>query len=261
MNEEQEGINLEMVNSDGNINLPSVEEPTEPETTETEPVKEETTIDKEKEDLKKGVNYERKMRKEAEKQNKELVARIEALENANKASEKTTLETLLESGIEEGIAKSIASVIDKKQEGSKKAEQELNAIKFKYELSEKSKDSNFSDIMDYEDDIKDLCDKGLSIEQAYYALSYDKSKTINTKSEIERKVEAKLQNNQDRKDILGNINSNAGGVASTNDNKPKATSLEIAAAKAAGMDINDYLAAKNANSIKDYNSYLSKKTK
>ena len=69
-----------------------------------------------------------------------------------------------------------------------------------------------------------------------------------------------MQNNQARKEILGNINSNAGGV-SVSDNKPKATAAEIAAAKMAGIDISDYLAAKNANSIKQYDDYSKRKTK
>ena len=64
----------------------------------------------------------------------------------------------------------------KKQSNSNKVEQELASMRFKLELSEKSKDSIFSDIMDYEEDIKDLVDKGLSVEQAYYALNYDKTK-------------------------------------------------------------------------------------
>ena len=105
-----------------------------------------------------------------------------------------------------------------------------------------------------------MTNKGLSIEQAYYAASCKKTST-NTKSEIEKEVEVKLQNNQARKDILGNVNSNAGGVATNNSNKPKATANEIAMAKLAGMDLNDYLAAKQANSIKQYDNYLKKKVK
>lgn len=261
MENEQEGINLEAVNlgTDDTITLPGVEETTEP--VEPEKVEKEHTIDEEKENLKKGVNYERKLRKEAEKKNKELEARLTALENASKVPEKTTLDELVENGVDESIAKSIASAIDKKQEGSQKVEKELSDMKFKYELSEKSKESNFSDIMEFEDEIKAFVDKGLTIEQAYYALNYDKAKSINTKSEIERKVEAKLQNNQDRKEILGNINSNAGGVIHNDKDNPKASANEIAMAKLAGMDINDYLAAKNADSIRQYDSYLKKKTK
>ena len=265
MENEQEGINLEAVNlkNEEGIVLPgATEEEVEETTVQTEQVETntESDIDEEKESLKRGLNKERKARKEAEKKNKEFEARIAALEEATKANKKTTLEKLVEDGVDESIAKSIAAAIDEKQSDSNKVEQELSDMKFKLELSEKSKDSNFSDIMDYEDDIKDLVDKGLSVEQAYYALNYNKKKTVNTKSEIERKVEAKMQNNQARKEILGNINSNAGAVANS-ENKPKASATEIAAARMAGIDINDYLAAKNADSIKQYNDYNKRKTK
>lgn len=265
VDEELEGINLEAVNLENEeaIVLPNSTEEAE-ETTEIKEVVEEnndSVVDEEKEALKRDINKERRARKDAVKRNKELEARIAALEEATKVNKKTTLEELVENGVDESIAKSIAAAIDKKQSNSNKIEQELADMKFKLELSEKSKESNFSDIMDYEDEVKGLVDKGLTIEQAYYALNYDKNKIVNTKSEIERKVEAKIQNNQARKEILGNINSNAGGVVSNNESKPKASAAEIAAARMAGIDINDYLAAKNANSIKQYDDYNKRKTK
>ena len=267
MENEQEGINLEAVNlGEEGIVLPGATEEVVEETvveennTNTTETDTDTTVDEEKEALKRDINKERKARKDAVKKNKELEARIAALEESAKANQKTTLEKLVENGVDESIAKSIAAAIDEKQSDSNKVEQELATMRFKLELSEKSKDSNFSDIMDYEDDIKDLVDKGLSVEQAYYALNYDKKKTNNTKSEIERKVEAKMQNNQARKEILGNINSNV-GAASNSESKPKASAAEIAAARLAGISINDYLAAKNADSIKQYNDYNKRKTK
>lgn len=276
MENEQEGINLEAVNlgNDEGIILPGTEEEVE-ETVEQENTGSDTNsnedlnndstediVDEEKESLKRGVNRERDRRKKAEKKNKELEARIAALEEKMQTPTKSTLDKLLGSGVDESIAKSIADAIDEKQSNSNKVEQELADMKFKLELSEKSKESNFSDIMDYEDDIKNLVDKGLSVEQAYYALNYDKKeKSVNMKSEIERKVEAKMQNNQARKEILGNINSNAGGAVSNTENTPKASSAEIAAARLAGIDIKDYLAAKNADSIKQYNDYNARKMK
>lgn len=267
MEEEQEGINLEAVNlgTDDSIILPNVEEEQiDDDNNQSSNVEPTTVIDEEKESLKKGINAERKARKEAEKKAKELEARITALENAGSKPEKSTYEELIENGIDESVARTIANTIDKRTQKSSSAEnveKELAAMKFRNELLEKSKDSNFSDILDYADEIKDLVDKGLSIEQAYYATNYENNKTLNTKSEIERKVEAKLQNNQTRKEILGNINSNAGGTVSGNTNKPKATATEIAIAKMAGIDIEDYLAAKNADSIKQYDSYSNKKKK
>ncbi len=256
MENEQEGIDLGTINSGGDsITLPEVDE-----VQENNIATEQTTVvDEEKESLKRSLNAERRARKEAEKKNKEFEARLSALEDASKAQEKTTLDELIESGVEESIAKSIAGAIDKKQSGSKKLEKELADMKFKNELLEKSKENSFNDIVEFEDEIKPLVDKGLSIEQAYYAVSYNK--TANSNSEITRKVEAKIQNNQARKEILGNINSNAGGAVENTTPKVKATATEYALAKVAGMDINDYLAAKNADSIKQYNEYNKKKVK
>lgn len=272
MENEQEGINLETVNlnADEGIRLP-VEEETVDNNTETNSTEsndntknEENTneVDEEKENLKKGVNFERKKRKEAEKKNKELEARIAALEQANKPAEKSTLEELLEAGVDESIAKAIVTGIDKKQADNKKVEKELADLKFENALLEKSRDKNFENIMDQADEVKELVDKGLSIEQAYYALNYTKLKEEpqNTKSEIQRKVEAKMQNNQERKEILNNANSNAGGAVN-NSNTPKASSAELAMARLAGMSIEDYLAAKNSDNIKAYTEYENKKVK
>lgn len=263
----QEGIEIETLNPenegiyipDEDINTPETEsEETEVEVVETENVETntETTVDTDKELLKKGVNAERKRRKEAEKKNKELEARIKALEEANKTPTKTTVEELIENGVDESIAKTLAAAIDKKQEGSKKAEKELADLKFKYSLSEVSKKDGFDDIEEYAEEIKDLVDKGLTIEQSYYALTGGNTKTSNTKSEIERKVEAKLENKQARKEILGNINSSIGTTNISNNNqKAKASAEEVAIAKAAGMSIEDYLAIKGMDNVKEYEQY------
>ena len=270
MEDGQEGINLETVNlnTDEGIKLPVEEEPVDKNTKTTE-VKNNTEVendlnevDEEKENLKKGVNFERKKRKEAEKKNKELEARIAALEQANKSTEKSTLDELLEAGVDESIAKAIVTGIDKKQADNKKVEKELADLKFQNALLEKSRDKNFENIMDQADEVKELVDKGLSIEQAYYALNYTKLKEEpqNTKTEIQRKVEAKMQNNQERKEILNNANSNAGGAVN-NSNTPKASSAELAMARLAGMSIEDYLAAKNSDNVKAYTEYEKKKVK
>lgn len=264
MANEQEGIDIETLNPENEgIYIPDEEIDTSVETQVEEPetididVEDkgtETTVDTDKENLKKGVNYERKLRKEAEKKNKELEARIKALEESNKTPEKTTLEELIESGIDESIAKSIASAIDKKQSGAKQTEKELANLKFQLSLSETSKKSGFEDIAYYADDIKDLVDKGLTIEQSYYALTGG-SKTANSNSEIERKLEAKLENKQARKEILGNISKNVGAPIVQNKSKIQASAEEVAIAKAAGMSIEDYLAVKGMDNVKEYAEY------
>jgi hypothetical protein len=264
MANEQEGIDIETLNPENEgIYIPDEEIDTTVDTENETPEvagnnvgdnETETTVDTDKENLKKGVNYERKLRKEAEKKNKELEARIKALEESNKTPEKTTLEELVESGIDEGIAKSIATAIDKKQEGSKQTEKELANLKFQLSLSETSKIPGFEDIADYADEIKTLVDKGLTIEQGYYALTGGR-KTNNSNSEIERKLEAKLENKQARKEILGNINKNVGATVVQNKSKLQATAEEVAIAKAAGMSIEDYLAVKGIDNVKEYAEY------
>lgn len=253
--EELEGIELETVDSEEGIELPDVEENEEvgeaenAETTETE-----TTADDDKENLKRSVNKERRARKEAEKKYKELEARMAALEEANKTPEKTTLDELIESGVDEDIAKSIANAIDKKKGDNSNLAKELADVKFEASITKKSKEAGFEDIEEYADEIKDLVSKGLSIEQSYYAVTYDKPKSKDTKSEIQRKVEAKMQNNKARKDILGNYNSNQGATSNTT-SRVQLSPEEKGIAAMAGLTAEEYAAFKSMDSIRDYNKY------
>lgn len=269
MENEQEGIVLETVDLEKEgIVLPGVDEEVGEETetgtsqdTETQTTNTNTSeIDEEKESLKRALNAERKERKKAEKTSKDFEARLKALEEANKAPQKTTEEELIENGIDESVAKTIAAAIDKKQKTDSNLAKELADIKFKSTLVEKSKEEGFEDIVDYADEIKELVNKGLTLEQSYYAMTYDNSKTHNTKSEIERKVEAKLQDNQARKNILGNVNNQTGAVPNS---KPKLnlSSEEKAIAAMSGMTPEEYAAIKGMNSVKDYQKYNSAKKK
>lgn len=269
MENEHEGIVLETgdLEKEG-IVLPSVEEKVEEETetgtnvdTETQTTEtQKPKVDEEKERLLKALNEERKARKQAEKSNKDFEARIKALEDASQEPQKTTEQELIENGVDESIAKSIAAAIDKKQSNNSKLVKELADVKFNSSLMEKSKEEGFEDIVDYADEIKELVDKGLTLEQSYYAVTYDNSKTRNTKSEIERKVEAKLQDNQARKNILGNVNNQTGAVPNS---KPKLnlSNEEKAIAAMSGMTPEEYAAIKGMNSVKDYQKYNSTKKK
>ena len=269
MSIEQEGIELETINPDNDtIILPDVEDneteadisdntqvDTDVEDIENTDV--ENSVDGEKESLQRGLNKERRLRKEAEKKNKEIEARLKALEEANKEPEKSTYDTLIEGGIDEEVAKSVAKAIDSKQTNTKGLEKEIAELRFKDSLNAKSKEVGFEDILDYADEIKDLVDKGLTIEQSYHALNYDKPQTKNTKSEIERKLEAKMQNNNARKEMLSGINSNSG--ASKNNNKVNLSATEKAIAAAAGMTVQEYEAYKNMQSNRDYTKYKGSK--
>lgn len=269
MNIEQEGIELETINPDNDtIILPDVEDnETEVDTSDNTQVDTdvetigntdvENSVDEEKESLQRGLNKERRLRKEAEKKNKEFEARLKALEEANKEPEKSTYDTLIEGGIDEEVAKSVAKAIDSKQTNTRGLEKEIAELRFKDSLNAKSKEEGFEDILDYADEIKDLVDKGLTIEQSYHAVSYDKP-TVNTKSEVERKLEAKMRNNNARKEILGNINDNSTASHNTS-SRVKLSATEKAVAAAAGMTAEEYAAVRDIDSVKDYNSYKSKK--
>jgi len=255
MDKELDGIELETIdlnNTTDEIVLPDVdnEENDGIENTEIETENNTKVTDEEKESLKRGVNAERKARKEAERKNKELEARIKALEEANTTPEKSTLDELIESGIDETIAKTIATAIDKKKTDNSDLAKELANVKFENELNKKSREVGFEDITEFSDEIKELVDKGLSLEQSYYAVTYNQPKSKNTKTEIERKVEAKLQNNHARKEILGNYNDNTGTNSKSNV-KLNLTDEEKGIAAMAGMSIEEYVAFRDMKSIKD----------
>ena len=132
------------------------------------------------------------MRKAAEKENRELKEQLAQLtQKTNTAPEKNTVDELIEGGVDPEIAKSISAAINKKDKGSEQLKKELADMKFKLELSEKSKDSEFSDILEHEDEIRPLVDKGLSVEQAYYAVNHNRVQ--NTNREIEKTVHQKQQ--------------------------------------------------------------------
>ena len=274
-----DGIDLETVNpvNDSEIEIPDelleeagVEMPKEetgdedePETDNAgndnpEPENQDEKPDKtEKEkDLERDLSKERKQRNEAQKRAKEWEERIKALEEATKKPEKTTLDTLIESGVEEGIAKSIASAIDSKKDNTSKLEKELADLRFERDLSAKSKEEGFEDIEEYADEIKEFVDKGLTIEQAYHALSYD-NPTSNTKREIERTIEAKMMNQNAKKEMLGNTNSNVGKSTDTK-SKVNLSKNEYLVAQIEGITPEEYAAMKNVNSNKDYKKLKNK---
>ena len=82
--------------------------------------------DDKKVNLQKGVNYERKLRKAAEKENRELKEQLAQLtQKTNTAPEKNTVDELIEGGVDPEIAKSISAAINKKDKGSEQLKKEL----------------------------------------------------------------------------------------------------------------------------------------
>lgn len=250
MDEElQEGVELETVNSN---------EVMDNDVDNTQVDNQNATVDEDKTaSLQRGLNKERALRKAAEKKNKEFEARLEALEKANKEPEKSTYETLIEGGIDEEVAKSVSKAIDSRRTDTSKLEKEIADLKFDNSLKALSKQEGYEDIEDYADEIKDLVDKGLTIEQSYHAVAYDKPNTQNTKSEMQRKLEVKMQNNNARREILQSTNNNSG--AANNSKTIKLTVAEKEAAAAAGMTAEEYAAIRDVEDINQYNNYKNRK--
>lgn len=201
---------------------------------------------KDKETLLNALNRERRLRKEAEKK---------AKTKQNEASEQSTYQSLIEAGVDKNIAKTIVEMNNKSNE-------EIAEIKFKNSVLELSRKNEFSDIENYVEDIKPFVDKGLTLEQAYYAVTGGKKHTRTTEAEIKRQLEAKMLNNSKRAKALdvdttgSNDNNNTTTIS-----KPKYTALEQKLAKVAGIPVEEYVAFKNISSQDDYQSYKKKKSK
>ena len=246
MEEELEGVMIDNPDAEG-IVLPSVDDEEEDvkdtqETSETKEVKEENNTS-EIESLKKALNAERKQRKELQKQ-------LKNASNVEKA--KSTYDTLVEKGVDEELAKTLAAAIDKPDD-------RVAELQFSNDLIRVSKNPDFADIENYADEIKPLVNKGITIEQAYYAVTGGLKTEVNTRSEIKREVEAKLKNQKQKAEIL-DIDTRS-EVADVKSNKLKYNATELAVAKAAGMTIEEYKATQNMNSIKDYERYKQSKLK
>lgn len=251
--DEQEGVEI-MNPEEGEVALPNVDEEMEQE--ETEEIQDETIEEGEGQEpkakthseedflkLKNALNAERKKSKEYKKQLSEM-----------QKTKKSTYDTLIEKGVEVELAKTLSEAIDKPDDRIADMQFENNILKV-------SRKEGFEDIEEYSEDIRPLVDKGLTVEQAYYAVTGGKKKptNVNTKSEIRREVEAKLKNQKEKANIL-DIDTKGEEPIQTK-NKLKYTSLELAAAKAAGMTIEEYKAVQKMSSTTDYEKYLASKKK
>ena len=231
MDEEQEGVQLTDPETEG-IELPEVDEAEEVEEN-TENVEEETSEENQEEpeqenksadknsSLQKALNAERAKRKQLEKQ-------IKALQ---RSGGKSTFDKLKENGVDEELAKTLSEAIDKPND-------EVADLKFTSDLLRLSKRPEFADIENYAEDVRDFVDKGLSIEQAYYAATGGKKRNENTRSEIKRELEAKMKNQKQKAEIL-DIDTNS-NVSISEQGALKYSATELAMAKAAGMTIEEY---------------------
>ena len=247
MEEEQEGVLIENSNEEG-IELPMVddEEVVKQEDVATEENTEgsEEAEDFDKEALLKALNAERKQRKQLQKQLKE--------NSKSETTKKSTYDTLIEQGVDKELAKTLSDAIDKPDD-------RVANLQFSNDLLRVAKKPGFEDIEEYAEEIRPFVDKGLTIEQAYYAATGELKKSSNTKSEIKRELEAKMKNQKIKSSIL-DIDTNS-TATETKTKKVQYTGLELAAAKAAGMSIEEYKAFQKFSSVNDYENYKKSKSK
>ena len=75
---------------------------------------------------------------------------------------KSTYDALIEQGVDEPLAKTLSKAIDR-------PDKQIADLQFNSDLLRTSKKEGFADIENYADEIRAFVDKGLTIEQAYYA--------------------------------------------------------------------------------------------
>lgn len=244
---ENEEIELDDIldEQEGVEDTQETEEVTEAEETEAEETETEEEVEEEEEQEE--VDYKALYEKEQEKRNN-LQKALNAERKMRKTPKKesTTYKQLVASGVDETIAKTLAETSDKSRD-------ELDELKFELSLSKASKKNGFEDIESYAEEIRPYVDKGLTVEQAYYVATGEKSR--NTKAEIQRQVEAKIKNQKIKNKVQHVDTTGSASVKSSN----KPSSLDIKLAKAFGMSMEEYEAYKGIESQADYNKFKNKK--
>ena len=180
------------------------EEAQEEETDETEP-DEEKVEEKPKDNRTKALTAERARRKEAERKLKELEAKLDAEKVAKENEDRISKEReaykkkMLEGDlVDEEVADKLLDVFGEDIIKTKIANQaRAEAEDFDKELSELKKDDLFMDADVYKPQIKELMNKGLSMEEAYFA-SVGKTRFSQMKKDMEVEIEQKLLNNNEK---------------------------------------------------------------
>lgn len=190
---------------------PETEEEAEEEAKSEEEVVEETKDEKdsEKDSKVQALDSERARRKAAEKELKELRAKLEQEKNKeedekafNSKREDLRKKLLAKDVMDEEVADTILSALgDDLIKTSIATERKTKEENFDRALSELKQDEMFMDADVYRPQIKELVDKGLSLEEAYFA-SVGKSRFSQMKKDLEVELEQKLLNNGDKADKI-----------------------------------------------------------
>lgn len=179
-------------------------EPDEEEAEDDE-AEDEKPVSQVKDNKTKALTAERARRKEAERKLKELEAKLDAEKLAKDNEDKIAQERakykqkMLEGDlVDEDVADKLLEVFGDDIIKTKIATQaKLEEENFDKQLSELKKDELFMDADVYKPQIKELMDKGLSMEEAYFA-SVGKAKFTMIKKDIQTEIEQKLLNNSSK---------------------------------------------------------------
>ena len=185
---------------------PSVDEEEVADEPDEEKEEPEDEVEEKKKDSKtQALDAERARRKQAEKELKELKAKLSAEQTQKEqedilAKEKESMKKRMLEGdlIDEDTADKLLDVfgddvIKNKLDNQERLEREA----FEEEFQELKKDDLFMDADVYKPQMRELMKKGLTAEQAYMA-SISKAKFIQMKKDLTTEAEQKILNNQER---------------------------------------------------------------
>ena len=185
---------------------PSVDEEEVADEPDEEKEEPEDEVEEKKKDSKtQALDAERARRKQAEKELKELKAKLNAEQTQKEqedilAKEKESMKKKMLEGdlIDEDTADKLldvfgSDVIKNKLDNQERLEREA----FEEEFQELKKDDLFMDADVYKPQMRELMKKGLTAEQAYMA-SISKAKFIQMKKDLTTEAEQKILNNQER---------------------------------------------------------------
>ena len=184
-------------------------------------------LNKKIESLTKSLNYERSKRKEAEKRFNDDSKEIEAEKERIKAQLKSG-----KSGLDDDVINDIMNSL-----GNSVAEINVKQGKnnLDKQIMELMRDNEYSDAEQYADDIKDFIKKGLTVEQAYWAVvGKEKVSSSTSKAVKEHDEDMKKELNKERAKE-GYVN-----TTSTNEGKREAYSaLERTVADKTGKSVEE----------------------
>lgn len=227
---------------------------------ETEEVSEEESEEEAEEEPKKdsihqALDSERSRRKQAEKELKELRAKLDAEKNAKDEEEQLSKEReaykkkMLEGDlVDEEVADKLLDVfgedlIKTKLANNRRTEEE----NFEKQFNELKQDELFMDADVYKSKIRELTDKGLSMEEAYFA-SVGKGRFTQMKKDMEVELEQKLLNNEKKADKV-----DVGHVeAKSEPKKGHYTKREQEIARETGMDVKEVHKRLGLTTIEDF---------